>query len=143
MMISRARERNGVDAVTYWTVIALALAGGVSIWAWKQLSDAQRSSVIPIGAGRNDVKIGGPWTMLDITGRPGIPSRGARLGLKRGDVITVLLSAGAPLPLPYVVWVIGPSGSADLPFTGIWALAVPPAGPQAIDFGPEHVFTIA
>jgi hypothetical protein len=144
--VTRRRRKNPVDAITYWVVLGGLVTTAVAIAAWKAMSARDRASVLPVSGGKpNDVAIGGPWTMLDVDARgkakDPLPDRQA---VKRGAIVAVLLNAGdVRFNMPYVVSVLGSSGRPELPFTGTWAIAAPPAGPQAIDFGPEHIFTIA
>ena len=141
----RRRRRNPSDPhVTYWLVLGGLVVVGIAAAAWKAMSAADKARLLPVGGKPNDVAIGGPWTMLDVEARGRArDSRAAREGVEKGAIVAILLNAGAPLNMPYIVTVLGGSGRPDLPLNGIWSLAQPPAGPQTIDFGPEHIFTIA
>lgn len=136
------RRRANPDRWGYW----LGLGGlgllTIAAVAWKAMTPAERAKFLLISGKPNDVPIGGPWTMLDVEARGRTQAtRAARANLRKGDVVAVLLNAGAPVNMPYVISVLGPS-SGPLPYTGMWAIATPPAGPQMIDFGPEHVMLI-
>jgi hypothetical protein len=137
------RRRKNPDALTYWLTFGALLAGAAALGAYKVMSARERERVFPLGAGKNDVAIGGGWTMLDVSTRSSAPPLAKRANLRGGDLITVLLNGGAKeINWPYPVTVVGPSHQRDLVYAGVWALNPPIFGPQTIDFGPEHVFTI-
>lgn len=96
----------------------------------------------PVGVGlkAHDVPIGGNWTMLDVGDRTKV-SLADRQAAGSGAIVTVLLDNGAG-GWPYPVTILGKSGRADLPLNGVWSLVAPPFGPQTLDFGPEHIFTL-
>lgn len=143
--MKRRRNPTAGDHVMYWVAFGGLVVFSIAVWAWKAMTDKQRASVLPVGSTPHDIEIGGPWVMLDVEQRGKTKdSRSARENVPKGAIVAVLLNAGgAKLNMPYIVSVLGSSGRIDLPLTGTWALAQPPAGPQAIDFGPEHIFLIS
>ncbi len=133
------------DRAMYWLAFGGLVVFAIAVAAWKAMTERQRSSILPVSSTPNDIDIGGPWMMLDVEQRGRAKdSRAAREGIQRGQIVAVLLNAsGAKFNMPYIVSVLGSSHRTDLPFNGTWALTAPPAGPQTIDFGPEHIFLIS
>lgn len=43
----RARRNPSDPAVTYWVVLASIVVGGVAIWGWKHMTDAQKAKALP------------------------------------------------------------------------------------------------
>lgn len=141
MKKTRRRRKKNPDALGYWLALAGILLGAVALAAYKAMGSKDRAKALPVSATPNDVAIGGPWTMLDVEQRGRAKdSRASRVALSRGDLVVLLLTAGAGVNMPYPVTVVGDGRAAA--YNGMWALQAPPAGPQFVDFGPEHVFQI-
>jgi hypothetical protein len=136
----------GADPIVYWVVVlGLIPAAAVAVWAWSAMNAKQKSNALPIsGRETNDVDLGGGWTMLDVARRAEFrpPSRAEIDKLKPGAIVYVFLSSHGATRIPWMVEYVGRSGS-DLPLAGSWLPFAPPAGPQMLDFGPEHVLRIA